>query len=190
VQMFIYEPEVSSSPQSNYLLPRPNSYSKCEYEFGAGIQSRWERGIAVLGISVQYISLKNDAVTNVGSFPRTTIYNRSWLDLPKINAGVEFSFTHWLIGRAGYTKRISSQRTSIEAPATSPVESNISLEPGFLPSFGLTPADQTLSLGLGVVVDRFTFNAYVAEQVLGTGSYLFSGIEQSLFGVVSLSYQY
>jgi hypothetical protein len=191
VEMFFYEPEVSSTPLSNFLLPFPNSYSKWEYELGAGIQSRWERGIAVVGVSVQYISLKNDAVNNVGLIPQTTKYNRTWFDLPKINAGVEFSITPWLIGRAGYTKRISTQRTHVEAPSPAPpTESVISLEPGFLPSFGLAPADQTLSLGLGIFVDRFTFNAYLAEQVVGTGTYLLSGIEQSLFGVVSLSYQY
>jgi hypothetical protein len=188
--MFFYEPEVSSTPLSNYLLPLPNSYSKWEYEFGIGIQSRWEQGIAVLGVSIQYISLKNDAVNIVGLIQQTTEYSRTWFDFPKINAGVEFSITTWLIGRAGYTKRISSQRTLVESPSAPTTESTISVEPGFLPSFGLTPADQTLSLGLGIIIHRFTFNAYLAEQVLGTGSYLLSGIEQSLFGVVSLSYQY
>jgi len=190
IEVFFYDPEVTSTPLSNFLLPLPNSYSKWECEAGIGIQSKWERGIAVCGISIQYITLKNDAVNNVGSIAQTTKYNRTWIDLPKINAGFEFSITSWLIGRAGFTKRISTQYTTIEAPATPPTESVISLEPGFIPSFGLSPTDQTLSLGLGLIVNQFIFNAYLADQTLGTGSYLLSGIQQNLFGVISMSYQY
>jgi hypothetical protein len=189
-EIFSYEPEVTSTPLSNSLFPHPNTYSKWELELGMGIQSHWEKGMAVIGVSIQYISLKNGAVSNAGSVPQTTNYSRTWFDLPKINAGVEFSITSWLIGRAGYTKRISTQHTRVEPPSTSPTESVISLEPGFLPSFGLTPADQTLSLGLGICIDQFAFNTYLAEQAIGTGAYFLSGKEQIIFGVVSISYQY
>jgi hypothetical protein len=190
-EMFSYEPEVTSTPLSNFLFPLPNTYSKKEFEIGVGLQSRWERGLAVVGMSVQYISLKNEATNNIGSGPEMTTYSRTWLDLPKINAGIEFQITSWLIGRAGYFKRISTQRTRVEPPASSPpTESVLSSEPGFLPSFGLTAADQTVSLGLGFLVDRFALNGYLADQILGTGSYLLSGIQQSLFGVVSLSYYF
>ena len=43
-------------------------------------------------------------------------------------------------------------------------------------------------MGIGIVVDRFVLNGYVAEQVLGKGIYLLSGIQQNIFGVVSLNY--
>jgi len=183
VEMFYYEPEVSSTPFSNQLFPLPNTFVKREYELGLGLQSRWGRSTSVLGVSIQYISLKNDAANNGGSK-----YTRTWFDLPKINAGVEFSITSWLIGRAGYFKRFSTQTTYIEPLSPMPpTETAVSIEPGFLPSFGLTAAEQTLSLGIGIIIDRFAFNGYLAEQMIGTGSYLLSGVQQSLFGVVSLS---
>ncbi|MBN1398858.1 MAG: hypothetical protein JXA06_12570 [Bacteroidetes bacterium] len=188
--VFSYEPEISSSPLSNYLLPLPNSYWNLECELGLGIQSLWEHGLGAVGVSFRYISLKNDAVSSTGSAQQTTQYKRTWLDLPKINAGIELYITDWLAGRAGFSKRISSQSTYVESSSSPPTESTITTEPGFLPSYGLNAADQTLSLGLGIVLDKFAFNAYLAEQVLGTGSYLLSGIEQSLFGLVSISYQY
>jgi hypothetical protein len=189
--LFSYEPEVKSSPQANYLFPLPNSYSKMELELGVGIQSQWEHGIAVLGLSAQYIRLANDATSNISSVPQVTRYTRTWLDLPKINAGFEFFITSWLVGRAGYTKRISSQTTRVEAPAPgAPTESTISQEPGFLPSFGLSASEQTVSLGLGILIERFAINGYLAEQSLMEGPYVLSGVQQSLFGIVSLSYHF
>jgi hypothetical protein len=191
IEYFSYEPEVNSTPQSLYLLPLPNSYSTLECELGAGLQSRWENGMAVVGLSVQYIALKNDAVSYDGTVHQTTKYSCTWLDLPKINAGVEFSAAKWLILRAGFFKRISTQRTRIESPSLmSSIESDVSLEPGFVPSFGLSSSEQALSLGIGIVIDRFVFNGYLAEQVLGKGIYLLSGAQQNLFGVVSLNYHF
>jgi len=190
-EYFSYEPEVSSTPSSIYLLPLPNRYSKFECELGAGLQSRWEHGIAAIGLSVQYLSLENDAVSFDGTIHQTTTYHCSWLDLPKINAGVEFSAARWLLLRAGLFKRLSTQRTRIEPPSPlSPMESSITIEPGFLPSFGFSPAEQTLSLGIGITADQFVLNGYLAEQVLGKGIYLLSGMQQNLLGVVSINYHY
>jgi hypothetical protein len=190
-ELFFYKPEVNSKPQSNYLIPLPNSYSKWECELGAGLQSRWENGLAVIGLSVQYIALKNDAVNYNGTIHQTTRYSRSWFDLPKINAGVEYSIVKWLLLRGGFFKRISTQRTRIEAPSPlPPIESDVTMEPGFIPSFGLSSSEQTLSLGVGIVIDHFVLNGYLAEQVLGKGIYLISGMQQNLFGVVSLNYHF
>jgi hypothetical protein len=190
-EYFSYEPEVTSKPQSNYLLPLPNSYSKWECELGAGLQSRWENGLAVMGLSIQYISLRNDVESFNGTVHQTTRYTRSWLDLPKINAGVEYSAVQWLLLRAGFFKRISVQRTRIEPPFTAPaVESSISVEPGFVPSFGLSSSEQAISLGVGIVLGQFAFNGYLAEQMLTKGIYLLSGVQQNIFGIVSLNYRF
>jgi hypothetical protein len=190
-EFFWYEPEVNSIPLSSQLFPRPNYYRKMEYEIGVGIESHWEEGLAFLGLSYQYISLKNDATSIINSVPQITKYSRSWYDLPKISACVEYAITGWLIGRVGYFKRLSKQQTCIEPPLPSPpTETNISLEPGFLPSFGLTAAEQTLSLGFGISFNRFALEGYIADQMLGNGPYVISGIQQSFLGVVSLSYQF
>ena len=190
-EVFFYDPEVSSTPQSNYLEPLPNSYSKLECELGAGIQSRWENGMAVIGLSIQYIVLKNDAISVSGTLHQTTKYRCSWLDLPKINAGVEFSAAKWLLLRAGLFKRISTQQTRIEPPSPKPpIESTVTSGPGFVPSFGFSPSEQALSLGVGIVIDQFVLNGYLAEQVLQKGIYVISGTQQTLFGVVSLNYHF
>ena len=190
-ELFFYDPEVTSKPQSNYLLPLPNSYSKWECELGAGLQSRWENGLAVMGLSIQYITLKNDVVSYNGIIHQTTRYTRSWFDLPKINAGVEYAAVKWLLLRAGFFKRISMQRTRIEPPSPLPsIESNITVEPGFVPSFGLSSSEQAVSLGVGIVINQFVLNGYLAEQMLGKGIYLLSGMQQNIFGVVSLNYHF
>jgi hypothetical protein len=190
-EYFFYDPEVNSKPQSNLLLPLPNSYSKWEFELGAGVQSRWENGLAVMGLSIQYITLKNDAGSYNGTIHQTTRYTRSWFDLPKINAGVEYSATKWLLLRAGFFKRISTQRTRIEPPSPlPPIESKVTVEPGFVPSFGFSSSEQALSLGIGIVIDQFVLNGYLAEQMLGKGIYLLSGVQQNIFGIVSLNYHF
>ena len=148
-------------------------------------------GLAVMGLSIQYITLKNDAVSYNGTIHQTTRYTRSWFDLPKINAGVEYSAAKWLLLRAGFFKRISVQRTRIEPPSPLPsIESNITVEPGFVPSFGLSSSEQAVSFGVGIVINQFVLNGYLAEQILGKGIYLLSGIQQNIFGVVSLNYHF
>jgi len=190
IELFSYEPELSYTPLIYQGVPFPNEYGKKEFEIGFGVNHRLKRGLVAAGISLRYLSLVNNATTKTGELPQTTYYTRSWTDFPTINVGVEYFITTWLIGRTGLFKRLSTQTTTTEPPTPSlPTQTSSTVEYSFLPSFGLNASEQTLSLGIGLLIKDISINAYIAEQVLGTGTYLMSGIEQSLFGVLSINYK-
>ncbi|MEX2191543.1 MAG: hypothetical protein WEB33_12655, partial [Bacteroidota bacterium] len=59
-----------------------------------------------------------------------------------------------------------------------------------IPSLGFTGAQQQVSLGLGLLLNRVSIDGYVGERVLAAGTWLLSGRIQDLFGVVSISVKF
>jgi len=189
-EYFKYHPELSYSPIIYLSVPYPNEYWKKKVEFGCGALHHFSKGLVSGGISFQYISLTNDATTKNGNLPQLTHYSRSFLNFPTFQAGVEYALTPWLTGRTGFFKRLTCQTTHTDPPPPlNPTESSTTVELPFIPAYGLSAQEQTLSLGLGISLGNVSINTYVAEQVIGSGTYLLSGIQQSIFGIVSLSYK-
>lgn len=183
-EYFGYTPDVLYVPAPPDPVANPNDFTKQEWECAVGAVVRSARTLVSAGLGVQYIRLRNDA-SAAGN--QVTHYTRSWFDLPKVTLGAEFSLSDHFVGRAGYTRRFSEIITRTEAPGLPPIQTTVSTETGYLPTYGLTAADQQMSLGLGIHWNAFTLDAYLAEQVLRSGPWLLSGIQQAVFGIVSLS---
>lgn len=194
---FGYEPELSDNTTPappTPVLTKPNDYGRTEFEVGLGANSTFEGGWVTVGLAVQSISLTNDVRSQPGGAgtPIQTVKNkRSWFDLPKINVGAEVELLSWMKGRLGYFKRLSSMSTTQEAPAPAQkTETSTSLEPGYIPSLGFTGAQQQVSVGLGLILNRVAIDGYVGERVLAAGTWLLSGRVQDLFGVLSISVKF
>jgi hypothetical protein len=194
---FGYEPELADNTTPAPPTPvnnKPNDYGRTEFEVGIGINSNFEGGWVTVGVAAQSISLTNDVTTQPGGAgtPLVVTKNKmSWFDLPKINVGAEVEFLSWMKGRLGYFKRLSSMSTTVEAPSPAQkTETSTSIEPGYIPSLGFTGAQQQVSVGLGLILNRVSIDGYVGERVLAAGTWLLSGRAQDLFGVLSISVKF
>ncbi len=194
---FGYEPELADnttpappSPVNN----KPNDYGRTEFEFGVGINSKFEGGWVTVGVAAQSISLTNDVTTQPGGAGTPLVVTKntmSWFDLPKLNVGAEVDLLSWMKGRLGYFKRLSSMSTTTEPPSPGQkTETKTSIEPGHIPSLGYTGAQQQVSVGLGLILNRVSIDGYVGERVLAAGTWLLSGRVQDLFGVLSISVKF
>jgi len=189
---FGYEPEKTTTPAPATIAnTKPNKYGRSEFELGIGDNIKMESGMVTVGLSVQSISLTHDVTNIVGTDLKITKQSMSWFDLPKINVGSEFWLNSWAALRAGYFKRFSTRTTTIEPPSPGvKTEYSYSTEAGYAPNFGLTSADQQISLGLGISWGSLAVDGYVAESFFADGPYIFSGKTQSMFGLLSMSYKY
>lgn len=195
---FSYQPEqtfvVNPMPAPNTYVTKPNDYGRTEFEVGAGINTKFDGGWVVAGVSVQSIKLRND-VTSVNATPPpdfvTTKQSTTAFDLPKVNFGAEFELLSWLSGRFGYFKRLSNQTTTIEPPAPgTKQEQTIGGEPAYAPSLGYSGIQQQMSMGLNISAGRLSLDGYVGERVVAAGTWLLSGRLQDLFGVLSMSVKF
>ncbi|MEX2117725.1 MAG: hypothetical protein WEB37_12645 [Bacteroidota bacterium] len=194
---FGYQPELKDNTTPAPPTPvnnKPNDYGRTEFEVGIGANSSFDGGWVTVGVAVQSISLSNDVTTQPGGAGtplQTTKSTMSWFDLPKFNVGAEFDLLSWMKGRLGYFKRLSSMSTTTEPPSPGQkTETSTSQEPGYIPSLGFSGAQQQVSLGLGIILNRISIDGYVGERVLAAGTWLLSGRAQDIFGVLSISVKF
>ncbi len=203
--VFSYEPERKDTVLLNppfKLNSKPFKYGRTDIELGIGSNIKFESGKIFAGLSFESISLKREYTTFRGFYTgaimapdtiamQTTKISYTLTTFPKVNIGAEFEIASWLTGRIGYFKAFSSHTYTNEPPAPSrKTENTTSYEVQFIPSYGLTAADQLLSLGVGIHFDRFSLDGYLCEQWLGNGPFILSGRPVSMFGLLSMSYSF
>ncbi len=189
---FGYKPELTNNltPPPAVVNSTPNDYGRTDIEFGVGIHNAFENGFVVAGVSFQQIRLKNDVTTIVAGALQTTKNTQTQTDIPKFNFGAEIGLLDWLVGRFGYFKRFTSTSSKIEPATTATTETTTSSEAAFVPTLGLTAAQQQLSVGLGIRISRVSLDGYVGERFLAAGPFILSGNVQDLFGVLSMSFRF
>lgn len=100
--------------------------------------------------------------------------------LPGFNLAGEFQIADWLTGRAGFSKGMYSGKSTYSGTGYTN-EYKWKWEPDVV---------QTVSLGAGFHVGRFSLDATVAEAWVKRGPYILSGQPTDMFGVVSASYNF
>jgi type III secretory pathway component EscR len=63
-------------------------------------------------------------------------------------------------------------------------------EPAYMPSYGMSAADQQFTIGLGIYTNGFSLDGYVGERMLVYGPYIISGSTMELFGALAMSFKF
>jgi len=180
---FSWGPQVTPAPAAPSANP-PYNMTHTEYEIGVGTQYHTDKVLVAGGISLQSITSTYEDKTRAVEQKETD----SQLDMPKINLGVEFSVTDWLVARAGFFKRLSSSETKYE-DSTLVADYKTSEElPYANDPNELNEGQQAFTLGVGFHFSGFSIDGTVGEGYLINGPWLLSGIEQNVFGMVSMHY--
>ncbi|MGC8858945.1 MAG: hypothetical protein ACP5P3_07505 [Ignavibacteria bacterium] len=233
IGFFSWKPKYTPTDSKNDTLPkRPYintithdyDYSYFNLQTGVGINMPvFEKGLLACGLSFGYNSFKvtstdidtrftgngiapgsNDTVKTTSTTTENFKYSR--IQFPKLNLGLEWSFTSWLTGRIGYSRSLLSDKVDYSNQTTI-TQVQISAVPTFnnrvLSSVindnstnvysALLPSDpiQTISLGLGFHFDRFSIDGMIGEKFFQKGPNILSGQDdKELFGVLSASYNF
>jgi len=138
-------------------------------------------GMLGAGISGGY---GQDKLTSTsGSTGSTFEAKVSSFTLPLFNVGVEWNFTDWMQGRVGLNRGISDEKIELTSTGTS----TSSIE--FSELFATDP-NQTITLGLGFQLDRFSIDGLIGERFFQSGPAILSDKENDLFGTLSVSYNF
>jgi hypothetical protein len=165
------------------VIPDPVSeYSQSELEIGAGANFGKNGFLFVGGISYQRLALVSDYRAS-----KTTVTTD---DIPKINLGAEFAIASWLVGRFGYFDRLSTVETSVSSGSSTTTTTSSTELPWYGDLNGLSAAQQRITMGVGMNVAGFSLDGTIGEGYFLNGPWPLSGTAQSLFSVLSLSYQF
>lgn len=169
------------------LFPDPVSeYSHDEYELGIGENFRSENVFIVGGLSYQRTVLVNNYKTT-GASSKTTI---TIDDLPKINLGAEIRLASWFVARIGYFDRLATTETAVETNSGKTTTTVTSELTWYGDPNGLSAAQQRVTIGFGIEIERLMFDGTIGEGYFLNGPWPLSGTAQQMFGVVSMSFQF
>lgn len=159
-----------------------NEYSKWSLLAGIGVNLPIAGdGMLAGGISGGYLS--NKLSTTSGSTGSSSESKFTSLILPQFNVGLEWNLTDWLQGRVGFARSIMDQKFKFKSSGTVTNTTEFS-------ELSASNPDQTISLGIGWQIDRFSLDGLVGEQFFQTGPHILSGKENDLFGRLSMSYNF
>lgn len=145
-----------------------------------------ENGMFAGGMSGGYSSSSTTLTTNPISDNGVTTYEAKTegVVFPQFNLGVEWNLTDWLIGRFGYSRSIQDRKLTITYTDTTAITTEQSKE-----SFASNP-DQTMTIGLGWEFGNFSLDGLIGERFFQIGPNIFSGKENDMYGVISMSYNF
>ncbi|MDE3057189.1 MAG: hypothetical protein KGJ59_04450 [Bacteroidota bacterium] len=166
------------------VIPDPaDEYSQSEVELGVGTNFSKNGFLLAGGFSFQRAVLVSDYHT----ISKTTV---TITDLPKINLGAEFVIASWIVGRFGYFDRLSSVETEVASGSATTTTTTSSELPWYGDLNGFSAAQQRITIGVGMSVAGFSLDGTIGEGYFLNGPWPLSGTAQSLFNVVSFSYQF
>jgi hypothetical protein len=176
--MFSWNGKVTTTPVAyTDILPK---YSYMNIAGGLGINMPiLEKGTLATGLSVGYHS-ENYKREDVTAYDETY----SLFTLPKFNISAEWFFTEWLSGRLGYSRAVINSKDDVKYNAGS-TAMQMTLK-GTSP----TDADQTITTGLGLHFERFSFDGMIGERFFKEGPNVLTGKQNDLYGVISASYNF
>jgi hypothetical protein len=169
--IYSWNPRITTTGPSFDSISTKYSY----LSFNAGVGMNWPISDDIQlagGVTVVYSSVKGELGS---STDKTTQFVA-----PEFNLAGETRIADWLTGRLGYNRGINRYKNEVTSGSSTS---------SYAETF---PTDdvQTVSLGAGFHFGRFSIDATVSEKWLKEGIYFVSGKSNSLFGVVSASYNF
>lgn len=152
-----------------------NKYSHLNFMGGLGLNMPvLDNGLLAGGLSLGYHQFENKYEAS------NYTYTYSEFVLPQFNLGIEWPFTDWLTGRAGYSRSVISSKSNVESAGNT----------YFWKSTGVSDSKQTITVGFGLDFNRFNLSGTVGEKLFKDGFYIMTGKTNELFGVLSASYYF
>ncbi len=190
------DPKEDNVVKGDSTTKRANTISTTAFVIGVGGEIRTPSFLLAGGVSLSSASSTTEPKDAAGkALTKTT--NSLWA-FQVFNLGMEWWFTDWLAGRAGYFRSFSSTGTKTEPPAGSgwTQERNVFAGTSFLggPSFfpwtiSSYNSDGLVTLGLGLKFKGFALDGTVSEEALRRGLGLIGAADNiNTFGYVTVSY--
>lgn len=168
--MYSWNPNVTPSVAGG-TDPKFSSFS---FMGGLGLNMPvLDNGLLAGGLSFGYHSQENKYETS----NLTNTYSE--FVLPQFNLGLEWPFTEWLTGRAGYMRAVGSTKDEWTGAFSF-----------YNKGTDVSDAKQTITCGFGLNFDRFNLSGTVGEKLFKDGFYIMTGKTNELFGVLSASYNF
>ncbi|MDQ3021995.1 MAG: hypothetical protein M3R36_15695 [Bacteroidota bacterium] len=174
-------------PTRTPALASTNKFDTWNLLAGIGINIPiTENGMFAGGLSGGYNSSSSTSTTfpSESGTGSTIEVKTEGVVFPQFNLGVEWSLTDWLIGRFGYSRSIQDRKltySSIDTTVTTIQEIQESVA---------SNSDQTMTIGLGWEFGNFSLDGLIGERFIQIGPNIFSGKENDMFGVISMSYNF
>jgi len=139
---------------------------------GLGGNLKLDKGMVVGGLNVTRMRFTDESDTTFITDEET-----AWF-MPGFNLGVEYELTKWLTARMGMEKEFGRFEDKYHYP-----NSAFFYESKF--RFSSPSSRDFIGLGVGFKFSKFQVDATVGEDNFFEGTYLLSGIQRNLFGIVS-----
>jgi hypothetical protein len=166
-------------PKYNDPNTRLTEYKHMDIYGGVGINMPvLDDGMLAGGLSVGFRSHEENSDND------SLVVKFTHFTLPQFNLGLEWAFTDWLTGRAGYSRAVTSDKTTSDLNRPTPANTRE------VTQLSASNPDQTVTLGLGMHFGRFSFDGLIGERVFKHGAYILSGHQDDLYSVISASYNF
>ncbi|MBI1804828.1 MAG: hypothetical protein HY033_13805 [Ignavibacteriae bacterium] len=183
------DPKEDVRPNGILTLPTSLKLSALAYAVGAGGEFKTSTFYFAGGISWQSVRVKSEITPqNVPTITNTATYSA----IPVINLGGEWSFTDWLVGRAGVYRSIGNVNLKSESPAST-TETNSSVPNSSVVVGGIGPAnwDGMVTMGLGFKFGGWALDATVSDEALRRGLGLIGSNDNiNTFGYLTASFNF
>jgi len=183
------DPKEDTRPNGINSLPSSLKLSALAYALGAGGEFRTSSFYFAGGLSWQSVRVKQEVTPqNIPTVTSTTTYTA----IPVVNIGAEWSFTDWLVGRAGAYRSVGNVNSKTES-ANGTVETNGSAPNSNVQVGGINPAnwDGMITMGLGFKFGGWALDATVSEEALRRGLGLIGSNDNiNTFGYLTASFNF
>ncbi|OGC82677.1 MAG: hypothetical protein A2W07_05885 [candidate division Zixibacteria bacterium RBG_16_43_9] len=139
---------------------------------GLGGNLKLDKGMVVGGLNVTRMRFTDESDTTFITDEET-----EWF-MPGFNLGVEYELTKWLTARMGMEKEFGRYEDKWHFPNSAFFWE----EKG---RFSSPSSQDFIGLGVGFKFSKFQVDATIGEDNFFEGTYLLSGIQRNLFGIVS-----
>lgn len=139
---------------------------------GLGGNLKLDKGMVVGGLN-----LTRERTTDESDTTNWTYEHTDWF-VPGFNLGVEYELTKWLTARMGMEKEFAHHELKYHYPSSA-----FFYDDKY--RFSSPSSEDFIGLGVGFKFSKFQVDATIGEDNFFEGTYLLSGVQRNLFGVVS-----
>lgn len=161
------------------------------FGFGVGAGAEYHTNQVLIAGGVSFTSVASKTETTPNSTTGTTTAKNTVRSFPIFQLGMEFNFTDWMIGRAGYHRAFVNNANTNEPPAPGAnTESNYFAGSSNV-VYGTYAKGDLVTLGLGLHFGTFTLEGTVSSEALRRGLGLIGSNDNiNTFGFMTASYSF